>query len=137
MIDFHRGLHCPVCRSHTRALMRVQHDFAAIGVDVITVSMDTEERARTAVAEWGLGDLPVGYGLTEDSAREWGLYISTSIRDSEPARFSEPGLFLVRPDGTLFYAAITTMPFGRPDPKQMLSSITWLIDNDYPARGAA
>ena len=49
----------------------------------------------------------VGYGLPLKDARAWGLYISTSRGKTsagieEPALFSEPGLFLVRPDSTLY-----------------------------------
>jgi len=32
----------------------------------------------------------------------------------EPDRFNEPGLYIVRPDGTLYWGATSTMPFGRP-----------------------
>jgi len=29
-----------------------------------------------------------------------GLYVSKGIPDEEPAQFNEPGLFLIKPDGT-------------------------------------
>ncbi len=45
------------------------------------------------------------HSLPLKSARQWGLYISesrgkTSIGIDEPALFSEPAVYLVRPDGT-------------------------------------
>jgi hypothetical protein len=43
--------------------------------------------------------------LTIAGARAWDLYISRAIRDGEPPEFNEPGLFLTKPDGTLFFAA--------------------------------
>ena len=63
--------------------------------------------------------LRMGFGLSLAAAREWGLYISTSrgttsIGIEEPALFSEPGVFIVRPDATLYYGAMKTMPFARP-----------------------
>lgn len=75
-----------------------------------------------------------------DQAREWGLYISTSrgmtsIGIEEPARFSEPGVFLVRPDGTLYYGAVQTMPFARPHFDELLAAIDFALAKDYPARG--
>ena len=81
-----------------------------------------------------------GYGLSLKSARQWGLFISTSrgktsIGIEEPALFSEPGLFLVRPDGTLYYGAVQTMPFARPSFKDLLMAIDFAIEKDYPARG--
>lgn len=82
----------------------------------------------------------VGYGLSLKTAKEWGLYISasrgkTSIGIEEPALFSEPGVFLVRPDGTLYYGAVQTMPFARPPFQDLLGAIDFAVAKDYPARG--
>lgn len=135
MVVFYRGLHCPVCKSYLKKLASLQDKYAVRGVDVVAVSMDGEERARQTVEEWGLEDLSVGYGLDEQQARAWGLYLSSGISEKEPATFSEPGLFLVQPDGTLFYAAINSMPFGRPDLEGLLGALDFIDENDYPARG--
>ena len=135
MIVFYRGLHCPVCKSYTNTLDDLIDEYSERGVNVVTVSMDDEERARKSVQEWGIEDLNVGHGLTEKQAREWGLYLSNSIKDEEPELFSEPGLFLVRPDGELYYAAVNSMPFGRPDLKAMLQALDFVKKEDYPARG--
>ena len=135
MVVFYRGLHCPICQQYNRQLQRLLGDYADTGVDVVAVSMDTEQRATESVQEWGLQDLTVGYGLSEDAARDWGLYISSAIKDDEPDRFSEPGLALVKPDGTLYYTAINSMPIGRPDLEDLVAKIEFLLDNDYPARG--
>jgi nitric oxide reductase subunit B len=59
----------------------------------------------------------------------------TSIGIEEPALFSEPGVFLVRPDGTLYYGAVQTMPFARPSFQDLLGAIDFAIAKDYPARG--
>lgn len=84
--------------------------------------------------------LKFAYGLSLRSARQWGLYISasrgkTSIGIDEPELFSEPGVFIVKPDGTLFYGAVQTMPFARPLFQDLLGAIDFAIANDYPARG--
>ena len=135
MLVFYRGLHCPVCKKYLRTLSGLRDDLTDMGVDVLAVSMDDEARARTARKEWEVGGVPIAYGLTEPQARDWGLYLSEAIKEAEPELFSEPGLFLVRPDGTLYYAAINSMPFGRPDLTAMTKSIGWILENDYPARG--
>jgi peroxiredoxin len=119
LIVFYRGLHCPVCRGYLGELVELLPEFRARGVEVVAVSSDVEERARRTAAEWQLGDLTVGYGLGLDAARTWGLFISTSrgmtsAGIEEPAQFSEPGVFLVRSDGTLYWSIIQTMPFARP-----------------------
>lgn len=137
MVVFYRGLHCPVCRSQLRQIERMLSDFEALGVEVVAISMDGERRGTRAVEKWELDRLRIGYGLTEESARAWGLYISSAIADYEPERFSEPGLFLVRPDGTSYAGMVATNPFSRPDLGRLLKGIQWMIENDYPARGTA
>jgi len=77
-----------------------------------------------------------------EKAREWGLYISsgrgtTSAGVEEPPLFAEPGLFLVKPDGTLYWASISTMPFARPHFGEIAGAIDFAIAKNYPARGEA
>ena len=67
--------------------------------------------------------------------RQWGLFVSRGIGDDEPAVFNEPALFLIRPDGVIYYASILSMPVGRPRLDELLQGIEWWTANDYPARG--
>ena len=135
LLVFYRGLHCPVCRSYLQTLTAMQDELAKRGIDILALSMDTEVRARKARMDWELGEFPLGFGLDAATARAWGLYLSTAIKDFELALFSEPGLFLVRPDGELYYVAINSSPFGRPHLPSILKNIDWLQETDYPARG--
>ncbi|WP_031429180.1 peroxiredoxin-like family protein [Flavimarina sp. Hel_I_48] len=137
LVVFYRGLHCPVCKKYLEDLKTKLEDFEERGVNVIAVSMDTEERAKKTGDKWAIESLPIGYDLTEDAAREWGLYISNAIKDTEPDVFSEPGLFLIKPDGTLYCSAVQSMPFARPDFKALLKAIDFIQEEDYPARGKA
>jgi len=142
MLVFYRGLHCPICRKYLGELNGMSEEFAKRGVEPLVVSSDGRERAQEAKDKWGLANLRVGYGLPLDKAREWGLYVSssrgkTSLGIEEPARFSEPGLFLVRPDGTLYWGNWSTMPFGRPHFSEILAAIDFAVAKDYPARGEA
>jgi len=84
--------------------------------------------------------LRFGYSLPLTVAREWGLYISSSrgtssINIEEPPLFSEPGIFLVQPDGSLYYGSVQTMPFARPLFSELLQAIDYAIAKNYPARG--
>lgn len=140
LIVVYRGLHCPICKPYLRDLERRLDDLAALGVEVIAISSDDEERARNTVQDWGLDRLAIGYGLDFDTAREWGLYISSGIGKTsagveEPDLFVEPGLFLVRPDGTLYFASVQTMPFARPRFEDVVPAIKMVRERDYPARG--
>lgn len=140
LIVFYRGLHCPICAKYLMELERLTPEFNKRGVQVVAVSSDSLERGTAMAEKVHAADLKFGYGLTLHSARQWGLYISesrgkTSIGLEEPALFSEPGLFLVRPDGTLYYGAVQTMPFARPQFADLLGAIDFVVANDYPARG--
>jgi peroxiredoxin len=137
MIVVYRGLHCPICKGYLRELDRKLDEFAGRGVDVIAVSTDSEDRAARSRDEWELARLPIGYGLGIEAARQWGLFISRGIKETEPAEFAEPGLFLVRPDRTLYAASIQTMPFARPHFPDVLAAIDFITKNAYPPRGEA
>lgn len=137
LLVFYRGYHCPVCKSYVPQLDKLRSQFEEMGVQVIAASSDSKERAEQTVMEWEIEDLKVGYGLSIEKAREWGLYISHAIKEGEPKTFSEPGLFLIKPDGTLYAAAIQTMAFTRPNLKELLQSLQFVKQNNYPARGEA
>ena len=136
LVVFYRGLHCPVCRSQLKDLSEKLDKFTERGVNVVAVSMDSKERAMQIHEKWHTGDVPLAYGMSEETAREWGLYISSARDDSdEPNVFSEPGMFLVRPDGTLCFASVQNAPFTRPSFDQLLQGIDYILEHDYPVRG--
>jgi peroxiredoxin len=142
MLVFYRGLHCPVCRRYLTELNGLIGEFDKRGVATVITSTDNKQRAEQAKSGWSLANLTVGYGVSIDQAREWGLYISTSrgmtsTGVEEPALFAEPGLFLVKPDRTLYWAAIQTMPFARPHVPEIAQAIDFVLSKNYPARGEA
>lgn len=140
MLVFYRGLHCPICSKYIQELDRMVADFNDTGVSVLALSSDVKSRAQQAYDDWKLSELTLGYELNIDQARAWGLHRSagrgkTSIGIEEPAEFSEPGLFLVRPDETLYWSQVSTMPFARPHFKEILGGLKFALEKDYPARG--
>ncbi|WP_432412635.1 peroxiredoxin-like family protein [Rasiella sp. SM2506] len=135
LLVFYRGYHCPKCKEQLEELKDKLDAFTERGINVIGISMDSEKRAKKTEDEWDIEAIPIAYGLSEKEARAWGLYISTSISDSEPEIFSEPGLFLVKPDTTLYLSSIQTMPFARPHFKDLLNAIDFIEKKGYPARG--
>lgn len=137
MIIFYRGLHCPVCKKQLENLKKQLNEFVNRGVNVIAVSMDTEKRAKIAGKEWNISSIPVGYEMNEETARNWGLYLSKGVSDKEPALFSEPGMFLINKDGSLYCSSVQTMPFTRPSFDDLLKAIDFIQDKGYPARGEA
>ncbi len=135
MIVFYRGLHCPICKSYLQGLRANYDDWLAKGVEIVHVSMDTKEKAAQAHEDWALDPVPMGYGLTEEQARAWGLYLSEGMTDKEPKVFSEPGLFMVKPDGTLYFAEMSSTPVVRPDLGMLLRKIDFIKEKAYPPRG--
>jgi len=140
MIVFYRGLHCPICAKYLMELARLVPEFEKRGVKVMALSSDTQERARQMADKLDAPGLRMGYGLPLDVARQWGLYISTSrgvtsIGIEEPALFSEPAVYIVRPDNTLYYSAVQSMPFARPNFADLVGAIDFALAKNYPARG--
>lgn len=137
MLVFNRGLHCPVCRAQLSELDRRFDELAERGIDVISVSGETEDRAIGMHDEWNLSKIPLAYGLTVAQMREWDLFVSHGISDNEPPVFNEPALFLIDADGVVYYESLLSMPVGRPHLDDLLGGIEFWTANDYPARGEA
>lgn len=135
MLVFYRGLHCPVCKKYLAALAEKLEDFEDRGVHVLAVSCNTKELAKQTYEEWDIPNLPLGYDLSIDKAREWGLYISSAISEDEPRQFCEPGLFLIRPDNTLYACSVQSMPFARPAFDDLIKALDFIKKKDYPPRG--
>ncbi len=130
-----RGVHCSFCRPEVEKLQALRSKLADLGIEAFAVSMDDEVRARRMSNEWDLTDLPVGYGLSLQQARSWGLFVSRRVKDVEPAVFSEPGCFLVRPDGTLYAQFQSTAPWMRLDLDILLRGVQIAMDRGTPPRG--
>ncbi|MBK0401106.1 AhpC/TSA family protein [Limibaculum sp. M0105] len=140
VVCFYRGLHCPICANYLTELEKRTADFAERGVTTIAISTDGEERTAAMAEKIGAKALRFAHSLSLQGAREWGLYLSagrgkTSIGIEEPALFSEPGLFMVTPEGTLYYGSVQTMPFVRPHFSELVGALDFAIAKNYPARG--
>lgn len=140
LLVFYRGLHCPICAKYLLELERLGEGFQKRGVRIVAISSDALSRAQEMAAKVNAHHLQVAYGLDLGMARDWGLYISTSKGKTsngleEPALFSEPGVFLIKPDQTLYYGSTQTMPFARPSFGDLLAAVDFAIQKDYPARG--
>lgn len=140
MVVFYRGLHCPICSTYLGDLHRRLGKFAEMGVSTVALSTDDGARAAEAKEKWDLPELRIAYGVSLDAAREWGLFISsgrgkTSSGHEEPALFAEPALYLVRPNGELYFGTVQTMPFARPSFGDIEKAVAFVLAKDYPGRG--
>jgi peroxiredoxin len=145
LISFYRGLHCQQCSDYVADLHARLPDLQSRGIEAVAISCDLAERGERTPTDWGLKALRIGYGLTFQEARHWGLFLTEGRPRkegwSEPPVYCEPGLFLVRPDGTLFFTAVQNMPFARPRIEDVVAGFDFMfdrgyfIDKDCPARG--
>ena len=58
-------------------------------------------------------------------------------KEGEPLLFVEPGLVLIRRNGSLDRSSIQTMPFARPSFAEVLQAVTFITQQNYPTRGEA
>ena len=135
LVFFYRGVHCPLCKGQLAELHPRRGEFADLGIATMALSMDPQDRAERQLAEWDLGDMPIGYGLSEADARAWGLFVSSKAQDTEPERFAEPGIVAVRQDGTIYAMWVQTVPFARPTLDGLRDGLTFVLNNGYPVRG--
>ncbi len=135
IVIFYRGLHCPICKEYLVSIQNQLDDYSDANTSVTVISMDSEEKAKKTQLDWGLDKLNVGYGLSLDDAKNWGLFISKSIKEAESDIFCEPGLFVIKKDGSIYMVNISNMPFARPDLSTFSANLKFAQDNQYPVRG--
>lgn len=140
LVVFYRGLHCPFCAIQLEEMEKAVEDFSSRGVNMIALSTDSAERATAMAERCKLDKLRVGYGLSLADARRWGLYLSTGGGKNTQGIeinpiYSEPGLFLVKADGTVHYVSIQSAPQGRSSMKDILGVVDFNIKNNAPSRG--
>ncbi|ASJ73033.1 redoxin domain-containing protein [Granulosicoccus antarcticus] len=135
LLVIYRGKHCPRCKRYLNTLETMQAQFTEAGIKVVALSADTQERATMDVGEFGW-TFPVGYGLSEADMRRLGVYITEPLSpDEAPARFSEPGIFCLRPDAEIQIVTISNGPAARPDLAELLDGMKFNITNNRPTRG--
>ena len=142
MVVFFRGLHCPICINYLSELARLQSEFFENGVSQIVISSDNEARSEETASLIKANQIRYGYDLSIPVAREWGLYISKGVKNSsnkfeEPELFPEPGIFLIRPDNTVYCISVQSMPFARSAFTDLIEMIKFVVPKEYPARGTA
>ncbi|WP_299726527.1 peroxiredoxin-like family protein [uncultured Tateyamaria sp.] len=137
MVVVYRGKHCPLCTRYLKELETLLPEFHALGVDVVAVSADPEDKARDQIALVE-PSYPVGYDLSLAQMHALGLYVSDPRSAQETDRpFAEPGLFVVNADGQVQVTDISNAPFARPDLKSLLGGLGFIRnpENNYPIRG--
>jgi len=137
LIVVYRGKHCGRCKKYLNTLQEMQTQWYDAGFEIMTVSADSRKKAQEDVTEFGW-TFPITCELSESDMRKLGLYISDPLSANEAdGRFAEPGVFCLRPDGSVQIAALSNGPAARPDLAELLNGMIFTIDNERPARGTA
>ncbi len=137
MVVVYRGKHCPLCTRYLQQLEEMKNKFYDLGIGIIVVSADPEEKAVAHNQEMKLS-FPVAYGLSIEQMKTLGLYISNPRSSQETDRlFSEPGLFIINDKGQVQVIDISNGPFSRPDLETLVSGLEFIRnpENNYPIRG--
>ena len=137
MLVFNRGLHCPNCRAQLAELDRRIDELTERGIEVVSVSGESAERATAMRDDWGIANVPLAYGLSESQMRAWASSSPAAATRGSRRSSIEPAVFLLKPDHSVYYEAILSMPAGRPHLDDLLHGIDYWTANDYPARGEA
>lgn len=137
MMVVYRGKHCPLCTMYLSTLNELLPQFNELGVDVVAVSADPEEKALSQLNDLK-PNFDVGYGLTIEQMQSLGLYISNPRSEAETDRpFAEPGLFVINASNQLQIIDISNAPFVRPELTSIMRGLTFIRnpENNYPIRG--
>ena len=135
VVIVYRGRHCPLCKKYLNGLNEMLGEFEAEKVAVVAISADPVEKAQADVAEFGW-KFPVGHDLSIAQMRLLGTYVSTPRSSEETDRpFSEPGLFVINPEGRVQIVDISNAPFARPDLALILRGIKFVHERKSPIRG--
>ncbi|MGJ8585809.1 MAG: redoxin domain-containing protein [Marinosulfonomonas sp.] len=135
LIVVYRGKHCPRCKKYLNKLNEMRQAWADAGFEITVVSADPVEKAQADVDEFGW-NFDLGYDLSEDQMAALGLYVTEPLSGSETdRRFAEPGVFVLRPDGSVLLVAISNGPSARPDLDELLDGMVFTKNNNRPPRG--
>ncbi|WP_417270164.1 peroxiredoxin family protein [Celeribacter sp.] len=137
LIVVYRGKHCSRCKKYLNILNDMRQKWHDAGFDIAVVSADTQEKAQADRDELGWG-FDIGYNLTEEQMARLGVYVSDPLTPTETdRRFAEPGVFVLRPDGSILLISISNGPSARPDLEELLDGMIFTVENNRPPRGTA
>lgn len=135
LLVVYRGKHCPRCKTYLNSLNAMRQDWQEAGFDVAVISADPADKAQADQAEYGW-EFELGHDLSRDQMDSLGVYVTQPLSEAETDRpFAEPGVFVIRPDGSLLLIAISNGPSARPDLDELLDGMIFTRTRDRPPRG--
>lgn len=136
LVAVYRGGWCADCRRFITGLDAAVPDLLNIGIETLALSVDDAEATAQTASDWSIAHLRLGSGLSVDQARGWGLYASRMTMHGAERFCAEPGLFLLRPDHSLYALWLQSLPSARPDVSWLVETLIYLAKAGFPLRGA-
>ena len=122
MIVTYRHRNCGKCTEHLNTLSNFRQRLLDINVDLAAVSCGSKEDLQDHLTRLEV-NFPLYYGLKLEQARNLGLHISPPEPTKVEHEFSEPGLFVIYPNGQLGMVSISNNPILRPDLNVLVSTL--------------
>ena len=131
----YRGDHCPRCKTYIAKLEELAKSYADREVDLYLASMDPEPVAKRTIEEnnW---TLPVAHSMSVEDCQRLSLFLTDHEEGAELSGcYSEPGLYLINPEGLTQVIETSNSPSVRPDLEVVLDGIIGTQDRNLPIRG--
>jgi peroxiredoxin len=120
VILFYRGAWCPYCNAQLCAFQRAKDQLAAVGAQVVALSVDDEATTAELIAKYGL-EFGVGYGA---DARALAAATGAFVND-DPLFLQSTG-FVLNPSGQVVVGVYSTGAIGRLVPDDVIGLIRYL-----------
>lgn len=123
VVLFYRGSWCPYCKAQLAAFSRAQDSLAALGVNVVALSVDDESTSAAFANSLGLR-FPIGHSADADAiAAATGAYTNAS-----PKYFQTTG-FVLDPEGRVITAVYSSGAIGRLMPDDVAGFIRYVKEH--------
>lgn len=124
-----------LCKQYLKKLESLKEQFIATGTEIVAISGNPAEKAAAMVEATG-ATFAVAYRLSIEQMQDLRLSISNPRSSDETDRpFPEPGMFAVNGEGKVQLINISNTPFNRADLGELVETIEWIQENNYPIRG--
>jgi peroxiredoxin len=116
-----RGSWCPYCNAQLASFQRAADRLDAVGIRVVSFSVDDEATAAAVVAKHKLA-FPVGHSADPDAvSAALGSFVNPA-----PRKFLQSTGFVLAPDGTVLVSVYSSGAIGRLVPEDVAGMVEYV-----------
>lgn len=123
VVLFNRGSWCPYCRAQLRSFQRAQESLDALGVKVVSLSVDDETTTRELIDDLKL-TFPVGHSADARAVAA----VTGAFVNPDPVYLQSTG-FVLDPEGKVVVAVYSTGAIGRLVPEDVAGLIRYVKEH--------